>query len=459
VPAEVADVRVGTFVDKGVPFLADVFSTEPLVAVGWDGRPLNRLADSATVSSDGASITVTLKPNVSFHSGEALTAERVGELLMSKPGLSDQLTGVETPDQRTLVLSLKRAHSLKPVDLSEYTVDDNTRPQLRTGPFRITSLGTTAVLEPFEGYDLGPPVVRRVEILKYPSHRAAWSAMMRGEVNFLHEVNREAIEFIAAGGHIQAYPMLRPYVIPLVFSQRHPILRRREVRVAISEAIDRDEILEKGMRRHGEVAEGPFWPHHWAYAPGRHNVAYNPEAAKLRLDAAGLPVRRRGAAAMPARFEFTCVVAEGDVRFERIALVVQRQLSQIGIDMRLEVVPAGTLFPRLGAGRFEAFIYEMASGRTLGFPHRFWHSPGPTGYAAADEALDRMKFARTDEEVRVAISDVMRIMRADPPAVFLVWPREARAADKSFAIPYEKDRDIFGTFWQLRRAGTDVAAR
>jgi len=45
----------------------------------------------------------------------------------------------------------------------------------------------------------------------------------------------------------------------------------------------------------------------------------------------------------------------------------------------------------------------------------------------------------------------MQVMRNDPPAAFLTWPREARAADIGFEIPYETDRDIFGTLWQLKR--------
>ena len=68
-----------------------------------------------------------------------------------------------------------------------------------------------------------------------------------------------------------------------------------------------------------------------------------------------------------------------------------------------------------------------------------------TGYAGADAALEQLQVARTDDDVRRALSDVMHVMRSDPPAAFLVWPREARAADASLDVPYEPDRDIFGT--------------
>ena len=56
-----------------------------------------------------------------------------------------------------------------------------------------------------------------------------------------------------------------------------------------------------------------------------------------------------------------------------------------------------------------------------------------------------------DEDVNAAVADVLRVMRDDPPAIFLAFPREARALDRSFEVPYETDRDIFGTFWRLKR--------
>ena len=82
-----------------------------------------------------------------------------------------------------------------------------------------------------------------------------------------------------------------------------------------------------------------------------------------------------------------------------------------------------------------------------------------TGYSAADAAFDRLQVASSDEDVREALSDVMYILRADPPAAFLVWPREARAADVSLEIPYETERDVFGSLWRLQRAGPQVRAQ
>ena len=450
-PREAPTVRIGTFVEGGSTRIANLLSSEFLVTVGWDGRPVFRLAESATESADGLALTIRLRSNARFHSGQLLTARRVRDVLLERAAVSAAVAEIEESDERTLVLRLRRPHALHLVDLSEHAVQEEDDSTERAGPFKVVSLSRPAVLAPFDHYYQGVPSVGRVEIEEYASHRAAWTAMMRGEINFLHEVSREAIDFMQAGGDITAYPLLRPYYVTLVFNQRHPILGRLDVRLAMSEAIDRAELLRLGMRGQGEAAFTPFWPHHWAH-PALHPPVHNPDAARIRLDTGGLPVRS-SPSAMPARFAFTCLVHEGDARFERLALVLQRQLSAIGIDMRLHPVPQQELGDRIAAGRYDTYLFELVNGRTLSFPYQFWHSrtsPLATGYSAADAALDSLQTATTEHGVRAAVTDVMRVMRNDPPAVFLVWPREARAADNAIALPYEQDRDVFGTLWRAR---------
>ncbi len=444
------DLKIGTFVGLSGG-LANLLTREGLVAVDWDGRPLFRLADAARESADGSALVFRLRPNVRFHSGEIVTVEDVRQSLLTKSELTRDVTDIQV-GLDTITIRLKRPHSLKLVDLSEFTIYDDERLDRRTGPFKIVSLDPKVVLEPFADYHQGPPSAGRIEMAEYPTPRAAWTAMMRGEINFLHEVNRDAIEFVQAGGDIQAYQLLRPYYVPLVFNLAHPVLRNPQVRLALSEAIDREEIVQKAMRGHGRVAEGPFWPHHWAYTSTQRS-AFRPDVARLRLESAGLPMRPARKGVAPSRFSITCLIPEGDVRFERIALTVQRQLLAIGVDLRLEPVPQVAFLGRAKEGEFDAFLFEMVSSRTLRFAHELWHSartPLRTGYTAADDALDRMKLARTDAEIRAAVMEVMRVLHADPPAAFLAWPREVRAADDTLELPYQQDHDVLGTLWQVR---------
>ena len=448
--------------------LAGLFTSEPLVAAAWDGRPVYKLAESVSESEDHRTLTVTLREGVRFHTGEPLTAGPVATLLRRKiERMAPEISSIHAVDDRHLVMTLKRPSSVRFEDLSTLIVDNGDAENLglRTGPFKLVSTSPVA-LEANASYYLGAPDVKRIDIRNYQTHRAAWTGLMRGEVNFLHEVSRDAIEFVDASGDIRPYPLLRPYYTGLIFNVRNPVLRRREVRLAINEAIDRQELVDNGMRGHGIVAEGPFWPYHWAYPHGRFRTSYNPEAARLRLDGAGLPMLRPAADQAPARFSFSCLTLAGDDRFERIALLVQRQLYGVGIDMRLVPVTPAELGERLKTRNFDAIIMEAISGRTLGWAYRLWHSPVegrpgpfPTSYVAADGALDRLQTARSDEEIREALADVMHVMRNDPPAAFLAWPREVRAADSALDIPYEPERDVFGSLWRLKQPDPTRAAR
>ena len=469
-PSRVDAVRIGMFSTRSTATLnvAGLFSSEPLVAAAFDGRPIFKLAESVVELADRRQLKVMLRKDVRFHNGQPLTAANVRALLTKKIGQrAPEIAEISVAGDYELLFRLHRPSTLKAEDLSTIMVDDDGDegdPALRTGPFKLTST-TPTVLEAFDQYYQGPPNVRRLEVRQYPTHRAAWSGMMRGEVNVLHEVSRDIVEFVEASGDIRAYPLLRPYYTALIFNQRHPVLGRREVRIAINEAIDREELVRNGMRGNGRIAEGPFWPYHWAYPAGRFPVTFNPDAAKLRLDGAGLQVNAAAERRMPSRFSFTCLTLADDDRFERIALLLQRQLYAVGIDMRIVALPLTKLPARIESGDFDAFLLEYVSGRILKFAYQAWHSPTApgrymrTGYVAADAPLDRLQAARSDDEVRRALADVMHVMRSDPPAAFLVWPREVRAGEATFDIPYEPDRDIFGTLWQVKPAQVQAVRR
>jgi ABC-type transport system substrate-binding protein len=154
-----------------------------------------------------------------------------------------------------------------------------------------------------------------------------------------------------------------------------------------------------------------------------------------------------------------------DNRLERTALLLQKQLFDVGIDMKLEPMTSAVLLPRIAAGKFDAFLFEMANGRTLSWVYTFWHSPTHdvqtynfTGYSAADAVLDRIRSARSDEEVRAATADLEQTFRENPPAVFLAWQTQARAVSRRFAVVAEPNRDILSTAWQWKLAGPQQAA-
>ncbi len=447
--------RIATF---GLSQFVEMLYADQLVAIDWNGRPQGRLIDSWGALDNGPGLRLHVRGGVTFHDGKPLTAPLVRDVLRRTLARNRNIASIEATGE-DIAIRLHQPDSFLLADLNFVSVLAPWNNDIGTGAFKFVTRSRTPTLEAFKGYYRGAPTIDRVEFQTYPSQRAAWAAMMRGQADLLHEVSRDAVEFVEEESEVKAYSSTRGFYLAFVFNLHHPELRKPEVRQAISEAVDRAALIKDAMRGRGLPADGPIWPYHWAYSAPAHTHSFNPEAARLRLASAGLAeVRHDSASTMPSRLRLRCLYYAEDSRFDRIAMVLQRQLSQIGVDVEMEPAKAEEFQDRVATGKFDAFLNEMTSGRSLSWLRRFWHSPEPgsptlfdSGYVAADAAIDAIRRAQSDDETRNAVAELQRVLYDDPPAVFLVWPQITRAVDTHFRVPDSEVTDILGTIWQWRR--------
>src|SRR3954471_9441727 len=124
---------------------------------------------------------------------------------------------------------------------------------------------------------------------------------------------------------------------------------------------------------------------------------------------------------MPARMSFTCLLFADDARFERLALLVQKQLADVGVDMKLQPLKQAELENRLKGGNFDVVLFEFF-GRSLSWANEFWRSHDGmlmnSGYTAADPVPDKMRTGRSEDDVRRTMAEFGRILSEDPPAAF-----------------------------------------
>ena len=460
-------VQIGTALppaglqNTGVRELVRGLYAETLVISDRNGSTRPRLCEKWEWLEGGTVLRLRLREGISFHDGSPLNAATAAALLKRTfaddkyPFTYRSVKGIDVLDELTLQIRLSTPEALLVEDLTDARI---TKETIGTGPFVLDTLAEqSASLRRFDAYHQGRPGLDRVEIKAYPSLRGAWTAMMRGEINMLHEVSRDAAPFVEAESSVHAYPMLRSYISAVLFNVRHPVLARREVRQALSYAIDRDAIVRDVMGGRGERADSPVWKYHWAYSTAQRTYDYNPDLARLKLDAAGLPPRT-SAGQMPSRFTFTCLVMNNDSRHERMALVLQKQLYAVGVDMRIEALPLKEMVTRFGTPHFDAVFAESISGRSLTWVYRRWRSksnplPGElnAGYTAADAALDRLRGAFGEPEVKRAVGDLQAVFYDDPPALFVAWPQISRAVSASIHVPHENNVDIIGRIWRFQR--------
>jgi ABC-type transport system substrate-binding protein len=191
----------------------------------------------------------------------------------------------------------------------------------------------------------------------------------------------------------------------------------------------------------------------------------------VRLDAAGLPNLPALPGRRSSRFQLKCLVYLGEPQFERIGLLLQRQLAAVGIDLVLEPATYDTIVARLTDGQFDSYLFQLTSGRDVSVTYRFWHSPTGalgkvmqnTGYTGADSVLDRLREARDEESIRIGVGDLRRRFFDDVPAVFLAWPQTTRALETRFDIGDRADPEMTGNLWanlwRWHLAATQMASR
>lgn len=445
--------------NTGTSGLINLLKGDTWLSSRLDGQPAPRIVTDWKWDQSGTVLRLKLRTDVYFHDGTLLTPETAAAALRDPNSKDNSLLSIssiapEGPD--ALVLTLKEHNAFILSDLSSIAVLKAEQPDVGTGPYRIVSRkGQDATLTAFARYYHGRPTLAGVDVVKYQTQRQAWTALMRGDIDMLYEVSRDSADLVQSEASVRTYSFLRPYYIPLVFSMRNPVLRNVEVRRAINEALDRDALIRDGMRGQGTRADGPLTPQHWSYTAPPQPFAYNAAAARKRLDTAGYPLQPNAERRTPVRFSFKCMVFSDDTRFERLAMIAQKQLSEVGIDMQLDAVDAQALIRRLGSGDFDAYLFEM-SGPRLSRVYDFWRSGeksmNNTGYRAADAVLDRIRAAQNDDETKAAVAELMRVMHDDPPAAFIAWQRSLRAVSTRFDVAAERDRDILTSLWMWRPA-------
>lgn len=419
-------------------------SVEPLVKYDESGRPVPFLAERWSLSDDGRKLTIQLR-SATFHDGSQVTAADVVEILSkSLPQvfgpLYEDVSSIDAVSARELVVTFNRRSAFA-IDGLDIQVTKAGAPSIGTGPFQLdTTRDNPVEMIANSGYYLGKPAVDRLVLKPYPSVRAAWADLLRGQVDMLYEVGVDAIDSLEPSSQVKLYSFKRHYATVALFNMRRPALKDPAVRRALNAAVDRERLVADALGGLGRPASGPVWPEHWARSSTEAQFTYAPQ----RVD--------RG----KKHLSLTCVFPT--VLSERLALMLQRQLQSVGVDLVLQSQPLDEFSKRLANADYDILLTEVIAGPSLIRPYLFWHSKGPYNYGGfnspeVDAALDSIRHAENDDGYRAGVNRFQQAIAKDPPAIFLTWSERARAVSTAFDVPVEATgRDILSSIHLWRPA-------
>lgn len=435
-------------------------SLEGLTRIGQDGRVEPRLAEGWSFSPDRLIMTLRLRPGVKFHDGSNVTADTVAEILrISLPGFMGP--AFRDVDRIASVAADRiEIHFTEPSRFSEEALELNlsklNEPTVGTGPFSAVDPKSLSELRANPDYYLGPPNVDRVLVTNYPSVRSAWADMLRDQIDMLYEVGTDALDSLQGGNNISLFSFTRPYQYVVFLNTRVPSLRAARIRRALNLAIDRSVLVQDAFGGHALPSSGPIWPNHWALGQELSRFSFDPSTAASLLSSED---NAKGSVAVSLRF--TCLVPPD---YERIALVVSRQLEAVGVKMDLKEASIEESLEALRKHDYEAVLFDMVSGPGMFRLYGLWHTGGSLNIGQStspevDAALDRIRHAKSDDQYRSAVAAFQKAMLDDPPAIFLAWSERARAVSRRFDVAAQPDRDILLSLRLWKPALGDTIAR
>ncbi|MEQ1573574.1 MAG: ABC transporter substrate-binding protein [Vicinamibacterales bacterium] len=452
-------------VDVGLQQIARILSLESLTTLGTDGRALPSLADRWNWAADGLALRLHIRSGIQTHTGRHVNAELIAQALteaVTRPSnlalywsLAD-VSSIEATGGDELVVSLRRRSGALPEDLDiPLAFGPNSD---GTGPYKVVkNEATEVVMERFDSYYGGRPTILQVVAKPYPTLRTAWTSLLRGEIDLVTNVSPDALQFVRSDS-IRVTSHLRRYQYLVAFNSTRPPFVSPIVRRALNLAVDRTQLVSRSLDGHGVPATGPLWPRHWAYDATIQPFMFDSRSAETLLESAGFPIARgiTSSGQRQVRFTFTCLLPANFSTLERMALELQRQLYDIGVDMKFDAIPADEYSKRVREGRFEAVLIDMISGPTFGRPYIFWRSAkgfrglNVFGYenVEAERLFDVLRESTNEGAIRSAAKRLQRVFLEDPPAMFLVWNERTRAISRQFTVTEETDRDPLYTLWR-----------
>lgn len=333
---------------------SNVFQT--LTLFDEDGEPQPLLATDWTVADDGLSMEITLRDDVTFHSGRPLTADDVAYSLDYLANSSSQvafiakrISDVEVVSDTELRLTF--AAPLPNVfDLFEYMfiVDSETAEAgladgsqvIGTGPFLFEnwSPGSEITLTRNDDYWGEPSYLDGVEIAVITDSTAILNAVRSDRAQVAFGMNPQDVQSMSSNAGFEIINTSGA-IYPLGVDIEQAPFDTKEVRQAIQIAIDRERIADQIF---GDAATPTplFWDESSVAYPTELDdaYAYDPDAARETIEAAG-------AAGAAVTVSVISIPANTSV-----AEIVRNNLEEVGLKPTINVVETGAFGEQQVAG-------------------------------------------------------------------------------------------------------------
>ncbi|MGB3306182.1 MAG: ABC transporter substrate-binding protein [Thermomicrobiales bacterium] len=350
------------------PIACNIFNS--LTSLDNSFNVIPELATAYEVADDGLSITFTLNPLASWHDGTPLTSLDVKytleQIVADKAAAAATnlaaITSVDTPDPYTAILRLSQPSAsiigflswygvfILPAHIyqgTDWTTNPANQQPVGSGPFKFSSYspGSSVELVANEKYFGEGPFLEKLIFNIIPDPNTQVQSLLNGEVDVLPSLPTAQVATVQATPGFKVSEKIYPSPIYFGFNCKKAPLDRVEVRRAIAQAVNRDQILETALGGLGTISDR-FYPAviEWASNPDATAPAFDVDAANAALDEAGLPLKG------DSRFALKLYYFTGWAEVADTATVLKEQFAAIGVGLELVTLEIASWEDQVRAG-------------------------------------------------------------------------------------------------------------
>lgn len=431
-----------------------------LVNIGEHQEFIPALAERWSVNADATIYTFHLRQKVLWHpvNGEAARPFSADDVVFTYHAIRhpkthsalksrlDLIKEINKIDTNTVQFRLARPSanalalfSLKIVPKHRFVHDYVARNDpfsqhpIGTGPFLLASQASDReiVFTANPTYFRGPPKLARIVLKPYSDQNILQQAFKFNSVDLIASVAPRDLPELQANAHIHLVPYNTLSYSFFGYNNRNPLLADKNVRVALSMAINRPEILNSFFNNQGLLISGPFPPGSWAYNLDIAPLSYAPNEALALLKKSGFSAAKDGVLerhGQRLQLRLRAPIAKENEATKRVVLAYQNYLRKIGVEIKVDFLELqawkNAVFNRndfdimLGTWNFDdaADISSLFHSKEIG---AWKNNFGSYRNEKVDKLLDEGNATVDLSQKRAIFQQLHQLLAEDAPYTFL----------------------------------------
>jgi peptide/nickel transport system substrate-binding protein len=359
---------------------------DPTKIVPW-------LAKSWEIEDNASTYVFHLRNDVTFSDGTKFTAQVVKdnfEKLAQIPSAAGAayLQGIksivaEDPETLRISFSQPNAPFLQATATPELSILAEATLQktpdqrcaggvIGSGPFVLQSVtfNEREVLTKRKGYNWasslrshqGEAYLDKVVYRIIPEANVRTGALKSGQVDVVQTVSDQDVDSLRAAGFDVVTAYSAGNVITLVINTSRPILSDKRVRLALQHAINRQEVVNLAYDGHQPAAAGLMTRVSPDFLDQRDKLSYDPALSRKLLDASGWRLGPDGIRVKDGKPLVLTVTYHTNPTNQAFLEVIQEEVRDVGIDLRLRPLNSGAFDATLLAGDYDMHRWAWPLG-------------------------------------------------------------------------------------------------